>query len=109
MEPRNDQRRALIGNEPATIYSSESNDRISVVVVAETADVYAKRQTTGEVILLGNVGLPDPERGLQGAGDRSPAYDTADLYIGDYAQGPGLGKPLSWFVERLSLCQQEPL
>ena len=73
-----------------------------VSVVAETGDVYAMRFKTGEVALLGNVGITDPEGGLSNSRERSPVYIHADTLIGDYTQKSGpLGRPLSWFANRL--------
>ncbi len=73
-----------------------------VAVVAETGDVYALRFKTGEVALLGDVDITDPERGLNNSRERSPVYIHAYTLIGDYTQESGpLGRPLSWFVERL--------
>ena len=92
-----------VADESYLAYTAESSDRVRVSVVAETGDVYAMRFKTGEVALLGNVGITDPKRGLGGSREKSPVYIHADTLIGDYTQESGpLGRPLSWFVNRLS-------
>ena len=92
-----------VADESYLAFTAESSDRMRVSIVAETGDVYALRLKTEEVALLGNVGITDPERGLSGSRERSPVYIQADTLIGDYTQEGGpLGRPLSWFVNRLS-------
>ena len=91
-----------VADESYLAYTATGSDRVRVSVVAETGDVYAMRFKTGEVALLGNVGITDPERGLSNSRERSPVYIHADTLIGDYTQESGpLGRPLSWFVNRL--------
>ncbi|MCY4577741.1 MAG: hypothetical protein OXD31_01715 [Chloroflexi bacterium] len=93
-----------IADEPYLAFTAESSDRMRVSIVAETGDVYALRLKTGEVALLGNVDITDPERGLSNSRERSPVYIQTDTLIGDYAQESApLGRPLSWFVERLDV------
>ena len=85
-------------------FTAESSDRMCVSIVAETGDVCELRLKTGEVVLLGNVDITDPERGLSNSKERSPVYIQTDTLIGDYAQESApLGRPLSWFVERLDV------
>ena len=63
--------------------------------------MYALRFKTGEVALLGSVGITDPERGLSNSKERSPVYIQADVLIGDYTRESGpFVRPLSWFVNR---------
>ena len=91
-----------VADESYLAYTATGSDRVCVSVVAETGDVYALRFKTGEVALLGNVGITDPERGLSNSRERSPVYIHADTLIGDYTQESGpLGRPLSWFANRL--------
>ena len=91
-----------VADESYLAFTATGTDRVRVSVVAETGDVYALRFKTGEVALLGNIGLTDPERGLSNSRERSPAYIQADVLIGGYTQESGpLGCPLSWFIERL--------
>ena len=91
-----------VADETYLAYTATGSDRVRVSVVAETGDVYALRFKTGEIALLGNVGITDPERGLSNSKERSPVYIQADALLGDYTQESGpLGRPLSWFVNRL--------
>ena len=91
-----------VADESYLAYTATGSDRVRVSVVAEIGDVYAMRFKTGEVALLGNVGITDPERGLSNSRERSPVYIHADTLIGDYTQESGpLGRPLSWFASRL--------
>ena len=91
-----------VADESYLAYTATGSDRVRVSVVAETGDEYAMRFKTGEVALLGNVGITDPERGLSNSRERSPVYIHADTLIGDYTQESGpLGRPLSWFANRL--------
>ena len=90
-----------MADETYLAYTATGSDRVRVSVVAETGDVYAMRFKTGEVALLGNVGITDPERGLSNSRERSPVYIQADTLVGDYTQESGpLGRPLSWFAEQ---------
>lgn len=107
MEPPSNMQSGSIGSESVYLYSATANDRVRVSVVAETGDVYACRLTRGTILLLGNVRMKDPERGM--GRRRSPVYDHADFFIGEYAHSSSLGRPLSWFVERLALCDRYPL
>ena len=91
-----------VADESYLAFTATGSDRVHVAVVAETGDVYALRFKTEEVALLGNVGITDPERGLSNSRERSPVYIQADALIRDYTQESGpLGRPLSWFVNRL--------
>ena len=91
-----------VADESYLAFTATGSDRVPVSVVAETGDVYALRFKTGEVALLGSVGVTDPERGLSSSRERSPVYIRADVLIGDYKQESGpLGRPLSCFVNRL--------
>ena len=92
-----------VADETYLAYTATRSDRARVSVVAETGDVYAMRFKTGEVALLGNGGITDLERGLSNSRERSPVYIQADALTEDYTQESGLlGRPLSWFFNRLS-------
>ena len=91
-----------VADESYLAFTATGSDRVRVSVVAETGDVYALRFKTGEAALLGNVGVTDPERGLSNSRERSPVYIQADVLIEDFTEESGpLGRPLSWFVNRL--------
>ena len=70
-----------VADETYLAFTATGNDRVRVAVVAETGDVYAMRFKTGEVALLGNVDITDPERGLSNSKERSPVYIQADTLI----------------------------
>ena len=61
-----------VADESYLAYTATGSDRVRVSVVAETGDVYAMRFKTGEVALLGNVGITDPERGLSNSKRAKP-------------------------------------
>ncbi len=67
-----------------------SYGNIRVSHVHNTGDFYALEYSTGRVILLGSVGdnIDEP---------------TVYNHFGDWADGEGQGRPLSWFKERLAL------
>ncbi len=80
------------------------NSRIRVSVVDETGDVYAIRSGLGEdrVVLLGNLGVTNSWK--SGRGDRrdiGPVYERAEQLFEGWAHAKGLGRGLSWFIERI--------
>ena len=72
--------------------------RVRVSTVKETGDTYAICEAVGSptVALLGRLTLPQSD-------DAYPAITRA---FRGYADGPGLGKPLSWFVQRIEQLAQ---
>ena len=81
-------------------------ERIEVWSVAETGDVYAST-FRGRVVLLGNTGMMDPDRGY---GELRDAIDQRRTeLVGDYVSISPKGRSMSWFVERLVLNDRYPL
>ena len=98
-----------MADESYLAYTATGSDRVRVSVVAEIGDVYAMRFKTGEVALLGNVGITDPERGLSNSRERSPVYIHADTLIGDYTRRVARlavlchGSPAGWATVQRSI------
>ena len=88
-------------------------DQWMVSLVADTADLYAVDLHGGEALLLGTLTPTEDDReeaartgmSLWGAPTYPAVYAAADRVFDDYGSD-GLGKPLSWFAERLA-GQQE--
>ena len=100
-----------IGDEVATVFSSERNSAIRVSVVDETGDVYAEQGGLGEgrVALIGNVGVknlhfraPRTVRGHIG-----PVYRRANEILTGWSKMP-VGRGISWFISRLAEAARNP-
>ena len=93
-----------IGDEDVTVMRADRNSRITVSVVDETGDVYAIQHGIGEgrVALIGNVGVTNPNF-QKFSRDRGPVYDRAEELLDGWAETPGagLGRGISWFINRL--------
>ena len=85
------------------IFTAFHNRRVRVSVVAETGDVYGL-ELNGQhrSVLLGNLGMTDKEWGTRPIREISPVYVRAEKVFAGWADTPGLGRELSWFVNRLA-------
>ena len=96
--------RARVAEGLGMVVSAGHNKRLRVSVVEETGDVYAFEEgVNARAALLGNVGLSDPDWRSRPFKERSPVYARADEIFDGYATDSdgSLGRPVSWFVERL--------
>ena len=81
------------------------NNRIRVSVVDQTGDIYATQLGIGEwrVALIGNVGItnPDYNNPTPADDDIGPVYCVAEEILSDWAGNEGLGRGISWFINRI--------
>lgn len=92
-----------IGDEAVTVLSADSGSRIRVSVVDQTGDVYGIQSGLGEgkVALIGNVGLTNPDYNRPGTDSLGPVYRRAEDILAGWADNEGLGRGISWFINRL--------
>ncbi|GEM_PF-1843790 len=108
-----------IGDEVATVFSSEKNSAIRVSVVDETGDVYAEQGGLGEgrVALIGNVGVRNPHFRAPRTVRKhiGPVYRRANEILTGWSKIPDdhpeltpFGRGISWFINRLAEAARNP-
>ncbi|MCY4653773.1 MAG: hypothetical protein OXC95_11490 [Dehalococcoidia bacterium] len=81
-----------IGEQPVIVYSAADAGRMRVTTVETTGDTYAIGRPNGPVALLETLHIP---------ADADDPYHVINQALDGYAKGPRLGKPLSWFIEKI--------
>ncbi len=85
--------RASVGGQPALAFQPAHAGLMRVSTVKTTGDTYAVNDAAqgSPVALLGTIALPDVD----------DTYSHINMVFDGYAEGPTLGKPLSWFMSRI--------